>query len=109
MPSMLQMQRDAEDLIRSWGDNQQGQIIRGGVVRATAYMALNDYSPRERGLFRDDSVRIAVSAVGLPEIDHEQDQIKFLGSMYVLPVPTTGGRPDGTIVFHDCNAVKLKG
>lgn len=107
MPSMLQMQKDAEDLIRSWGNDQQGQIVRNGVVRATAYMAFSDYSPTARGLFRDDSVRIAVSAVNLTEIDNEQDTIRFLGSDYTLPKAPFGGRPDGTVVFHDCNAIKV--
>lgn len=108
MPSMLQMQKDAESLIRSWGNDQKGQVIRNGVVRATTYMAFADYSPQARALFRDDSVRIAVSSVGLAEIDYEQDTIKFLNGVYTLPKPVGGARPDGNIVFHDCNAVKVK-
>lgn len=108
MPNIAAMQKRVENLIRRWGKNQRGQIVRDGVTRATAYMAFSDYSPRERGLFRDDSVKIVVSAVGLTDIDNEQDQIVFLGSTYTLPTPVLGARPDGTIVFHECNALKLR-
>lgn len=108
MPSIPRMQRDAETQIRRWGNNQRGQIIRDGVARTSAYMALSQYSPTQRALFRDDSIRILVSAVGLSDIDFELDKIAFLGHTYALTSPTTGGRPDGTIVLYDCNAVKLK-
>lgn len=108
MPSIPAMQKRAERLIRSWGGDQKGQIVRGGTVRATAFMALNDYSPRERGLFADGSVRLAVSAVGLAELDYNQDTIVFLGKTFKLPVPVGGGRPDGTVVYFDANAIQVQ-
>jgi len=108
MPSILRLQRDAEKLIRRWGGDKYGKIMRDGAARASAYMAIAQYSPTQRALFRDDSVRIVVSAVGLADIDFEVDKIVFLGHTYAITQPTTGGRPDGTIVLHDCNAVRLK-
>lgn len=107
MPNMLQMQKDAEVQIRSWGNNKKGQIVRDGSVRKYAFMALSEYKPTERGLFLDGSVRILVSAVGLSEIDFEQDTIVFLSKNYKLNIPVTGARPDGTIVLFDCNAIQI--
>jgi hypothetical protein len=105
--SIAQFQKDAEAMIRRWGNHQRAQIITNGVVRATPYAAIGDYKPTERGLFLDGSVRLAVSAVNLDNIDFEADEIVFLNVRYKINVPPTGARPDGTIVFHDCNVMRV--
>lgn len=108
MPNILSMQKHAEKLIRGWGMDQRGQIVRDGSVRATAYMGFKEFSPTERGLFEDDAVNIAVSAVGLAEIDFEVDTIVFLNKTYRIPSPVRGARPDGTVVYYQVAAIRVK-
>lgn len=105
--SGLQFQKDAEAMIRRWGKNQRGKIIRDGAVKAQPYMAMGDYKPTERGLFLDGSIRMSVSAVNLDEIDFELDTLEWRGVQYKLNLPPTGPRPDGTIVLFDCNCTRL--
>lgn len=108
MPNMLVLQVRAENMIRRWGNHQKGSIMRAGVERAKAYMARTDYKPTERGLFMDGSERLAVSAINLPSLDFELDTIVFAGQLYKINVPPAGGRPDGTIIYHDCNVLRVR-
>jgi hypothetical protein len=105
--SLAQFQKDAESMIRRWGNSQRGKIIRDGVVSAQPYMARGDYKPTERGMFLDGSERLTVSAVNLSEIDFERDTIEFTGSAYKINVPPTGPRPDGTVILFDCNVLRV--
>lgn len=109
MPNILSMQKHAEKLIRGWGMSQRGQIYRDGALIASPYMGFKEFRPNERGLFGDDARNIAVSAVGLPEIDFETDRIVFLGKTYKIVAPVRGGRPDGTVIYHDVAGVQIKG
>jgi hypothetical protein len=107
MPAFLpKTQKIAHRLIRLWGGNQKGQIIRDGVTRAEAYMARMDYTPKEQGLFLEGSERMAVSSLGqTEEIDFEQDKLIFAGKQYRIVSPVKGPRPSGLIIFFDCNVV----
>ena len=109
MPNILSMQKRCESLIRRWGASKRGQIVRSASVRATAYMAFKEFTPSERGLFADDARNIAVSAVGLSDIDFEQDTIIFSGNTYKILSPPRGARPDGNVVYYQVPVVQIKG
>lgn len=83
--------------------------LRRGTTDRNCSAALIDWTPREQGLRLEGSRRALISALdpvtGLPLAippDHEQDQLVFGGSVYRLPLPDRGPRPDGaTVGFHD--------
>lgn len=105
--SLKQFQKDAESMVRRWGNNQRGKVIRDGSVRATPFMAIGSYKPTERGLFLDGTERLAIAATTLNDLDFELDTIEFLGSAYKINVPPLGPRPDGTVVLYDCNVLRV--
>lgn len=96
-------QKSAHNLIARWGG--AGFLIRDGVKRP-ATMARLDYKPSERGLYIDGSELIRISAIGLTvEPDFNLDVIQFNGKIYKINIPTTGPRPTGVPIFHDCNVL----
>jgi hypothetical protein len=77
-------------------------------VSRTATMGMNDYSPRERGLYVDGAVRFMISALGVApgqEPDPDLDLIEFKGKRYRMVMKPTGSQPDGSWIGFDVPAV----
>lgn len=102
-------QKSAHRMIARWGGGQNnGKLVRASGSR-TATMAMLEYTPKERGLFSDGSVRIYVSALNLKVGPDEQlDTIEFRGKTYRILLPPVGPRPNGLVVmYYDCNCIEF--
>lgn len=98
-------QQSADRFIKRWG--LKGYLVRAGVKRPM-WAAIQDYSPKERGLFQDGAQRMYLSAFQLNVgPDPELDYIEWNGASYKIVAPPVGPRPAGVIVYHDCSVVKF--
>jgi hypothetical protein len=97
-------QLHADRFIKRWGN--AGFLIRDGVKRK-CFIARQDYSPRERGLFLDGAERMYISAYHLSVgPDHEQDTIEWNGTLYKIVAPVVGPRPAAVTIFYDCSVMR---
>lgn len=100
-------QRSAHRMIARWGGGtNNGALVRNGTKRP-ATIAMLEYSPKERGLFKDGSVRLYISALNLAVGPDEQlDHVEFRGKKYAILLPPVGPRPNGLLVmYYDCNCI----
>lgn len=105
MPDLNRSQKSAHGLISRWG--KAGRLVRNGNSR-TCIAARNAYSPRERALVVDGAERIFISAYGLTIApDYELDLLNWDGKWYRFIGPTKGPRPNGLIIFHDCDCMEV--
>jgi len=100
-------QRSAHRMIARWGGGEGNGYIVRGTAKRRATIAMLEYTPKERGLFKDGSVRLYVSALNLTVgPDEQQDYIEFRGSKYRIILPPVGPRPNGTtVMYYDCNCM----
>lgn len=92
-------------LLTRWG--KMGYIVNTETgAKVPAIMARSEYRPQERGLFQDGSERIYVSALASIAPDHESHTLEFNSKHYRILLPVTGPRPDGTVIFYDCNVLE---
>lgn len=92
-------------MIVRWG--KKSKLVRAGVKR-DCWVARNEYKPTERALYLDSSERLFVSAYQLSVgPDFELDKIEFDGKLYRITIPPAGPRPNGLVIFYDCNCVSM--
>jgi hypothetical protein len=108
MPNFNRSRQVWHNQIVRWGGGvNNGKLVRAGVSR-TMTMAMVEYTPRERGLFVDGSVRFWISALNVTAAnmpDHELDLVQFRGRQYRIVLPPQGQQPDGTWIAFDCSCV----
>lgn len=95
--------------IRRWGGAAatSARLVRDDGSRSCVAARL-EYSPRERGLFLDNSSRILIAgdSVAVPP-DHDMDIVLYAGQHYrILSKPTGFRQGDGTVLYYDCNVVE---
>src|SRR5262245_38554710 len=105
MPDFDASRRRWHGHIARWGRGvDNGYLIRNGVKRAMT-MGIGEYSPRERGLFVDGTIRMMISALKLGgtvqvpanEVpDPELDIVEFRGVRYKIVMLPQGAQPDGS-------------
>lgn len=105
MPDLAHSQRTALRIITRWGG--VGYLLRGGSARE-CICARSDYTPQQRGLFLDGSERFFIAALGLAvPPDFELDMLRFKEFEYRILLPPAGPRPNGLVMFYDCNVMRL--
>jgi hypothetical protein len=103
MPNLLAMQRRFKVNLKRWGGS--GFLVRAGIKRA-CWIGRAEYTPRERGLYIDGAERFYIAAYGLAIApDFELDEIEFKSKRYKINLPPTGPRPDGLVIYYDCNVL----
>jgi len=100
----------ADRMITSYGGPAK---LRRGTTDRPCRAAILAWSPREVGLRLEGSRHALISALdpatGAPlsiPPDHEQDLLVLGGSVYRMPLPDQGPRPDGvTVGYHDYEVI----
>ena len=109
MPNLKRSQRVAGGLIKRWG--KQGFLIRdqgtADEQRRRVNIARGDYSPRDRATLALEGVeRLYVSAAGLnAPIDYEKEIIEFDAKFYRINTEPRGHRPNGIVIYYDCQCI----
>lgn len=98
-------QASADRMIKRWG--LASFLVRADVKRP-CFAARQEYKPSEVGLFEIGTERFYISALNLPvPPDHEQDKLLFNGNLYSITQKPTGPRPNGMVMFYDCNVMLI--
>ena len=92
-------------MIRRWGG--PAFLERDG-VRRPCVAARQEYKPQEVALFEIGSERMYVSAKNLAvPPDPQLDKLIFNGKRYSITQEPKGPRPNGMVMFYDCNVMLI--